>query len=62
MRYVPSKTRQAMKDSFFAGVVVCGLEGSQAEPPSGCGSKNRYQNGTLVSRHMDLLLPFAPPV
>ena len=28
----------------------------------GCGSKNRYQNGTLVSGNMDQNLRFAPPV
>ena len=28
----------------------------------GCGSKNRYQNGTLVSANMDQTLRFAPAV
>ena len=28
----------------------------------GCGSKNRYQNGTLASGNLDQNLRFAPPV
>ena len=30
--------------------------------PRGSGSKNQYQNGTLVSGNMDQNLRFAPPV